>query len=455
MTHIQTCNPATETPLQTYALMSKSTYLKRVEQAEAARAQWLKVPLPQKCDLFQKVIALLSQHEQAYATCITQEMGKPISQALNEVRKCTTLCAYYAEQAETLLAPEFIQTNYQKSYKTFEPIGLILGIMPWNFPFWQVFRFLVPNILLGNGILLKHAPNVTGCALMIEGLMKEAGFPEGLFSTLVIDVAEVPTLIHHPLIQGITLTGSQATGRAVAQEAGLALKKVVLELGGNDPYLILDDADLDLAVRTCVQSRLNNAGQVCIAAKRLLVSSKHYEHFIHLITASIKTYQPGDPLHPLTQLGPMARDDLRQNVHTQVTRTIKAGASCLQGGHLPHTKGYYYPATLLTDVPARSPAFTEEIFGPVFCLTPFDTLDQAISLANQSLFGLGSAIFTQSIEQAEKIAPFLQTGTCAINTLVSSHPKLPFGGIKQSGFGRELSVEGTREFANVKTVVVS
>ncbi|HBI21598.1 MAG TPA: succinate-semialdehyde dehydrogenase, partial [Legionella sp.] len=329
-------------------------------------------------------------------------------------------------------------------------------IMPWNFPFWQVLRFAVPNLMVGNAGLLKHAPNSTGTALLIEQLLLEAGFPKNVFRSLIIDVDLAPFVIHHAHVAGVTLTGSNPAGKSVASEAGAALKKVVLELGGSDPYVILEDADLERAAEQCVLSRLNNAGQVCIAAKRMIVVECVKSAFEALVLAKAKTYAMGDPQDSKTTLGPMAREDLRAKLHDQVTRSIAAGARCLLGGTLPNRHGYYYPATVLTDITVDSPAFHEELFGPVICIIGAKDEEQAMRLANATAFGLASAIFTQDLEKGERLArDGIEAGTCAVNTLVASDPRLPFGGIKQSGFGRELSMEGMHEFVNIKTVIVS
>lgn len=447
-------NPATEAIIAHYPGVDKSTLLSRLDACEQARQAWLTHTLPQKKEVIQTLIQRLKTEETRLAMTITEEMGKPITQARAEIQKCALLCEYYLQEAERFLSPDDIPSAFTKSQRHFEPIGLILGIMPWNFPIWQVFRFAIPNLLLGNGILLKPAPNVTGCGLAIERLMCDAQLPNDLFCTLIVDVPLISTVIQSPLVQGVTLTGSQRAGRAVAQEAGQVLKKVVLELGGNDPYLILEDADIELAATACVQSRLLNAGQVCIAAKRILVHKTLKPTFEKIILQKMSAYVMADPADPNTTLGPMARDDLRQTLHQQVERTLQAGAICLTGGEIPQRTGFYYPPTCLTNVPVDSPVFTEELFGPVLCITEVSSNEEAVELANHSEFGLGGAVFSQSVDTAFDVAKQLNIGSCAINTFVASDPKLPFGGMKQSGFGRELSMEGMREFANIKTIVV-
>jgi len=403
----------------------------------------------------QRVALLLRQNLATYANLMTTEMGKPITQALAEIEKCAKLCDYYTFVAKEFFQPELIQTGYKKSYRTLEPIGIVFAIMPWNYPFWQVMRFAVPNILLGNAGLLKHSPNTTGSGLAIQELFLQAGFPQDLFQSVVIDVALAPFIINHPKVSGVTLTGSYQAGQAVASEAGKVVKKVVLELGGSDPYLILHDADLSLAAEQCVMSRLNNCGQVCIAAKRMIVVKAVKDKFIELVMQKAKQYKIGDPLDPKTNLGPMARSDLRDKLALQVEKVIQEGATCLLGGKPEKTQGYYFPATVLTDIKPDSSVFTEELFGPVICIIEAKDEAEAIFLANNTDYGLAAGVFTQDRERGEQIAvKKLKAGTTAVNSLVSSDPRLPFGGTKKSGYGRELSREGLHEFANIKTIIV-
>lgn len=456
MQSITTINPATESPCQHYPLMGQNYVDGLINSMHPVQQLWSQTPYSSRKHCLIKLGQLLVQHKQEAATLITHEMGKPITQALQEIDKCATLCDYYAEQAEHFLKPDVIQTEFYKSYRSFQPLGIIFAIMPWNYPVWQVLRFAVPNLMVGNGGLLKHAPNSTGTALFIEQLIEKAGFPTNLFRSLVINVDLAPFIIHHPHVMGVTITGSNNAGKNVAMQAGSALKKVVLELGGSDPYVILADADLELAAEQCVLSRLNNAGQVCIAAKRIIVDKTIKTAFEKRVLEKAKHYIMGDPLDAKTNLGPMARADLRATLHDQVQRSIAAGARCLLGGNLPDQKGYYYPATILTDVTIDSPAFREELFGPVICITKAENEDDALRLANTTMFGLAGAVFTQDLEKGERIArDCIEAGSCAVNTYVASDPRLPFGGIKQSGYGRELSLEGMREFVNVKTIIVA
>lgn len=452
---IETQNPATEETLNSYSEMSLLELNTTIAQVQASYQLWRKTPLVERNTLLLKLRQLLIEQKQIFAHMISIEMGKPIRQARAEIDKCLDLCDYYHTHAETLLSPRPIKTKFQKSYVSYHPLGIIFAIMPWNFPIWQVFRFLVPAILAGNAALLKHAPNVTGCALLVENLMRAAGYPKDLFRILIIKEDKASIVIKHPAIKAITLTGSQRAGSAVAMQAGKAVKKVILELGGSDPYLILADADLEQAIGHCIESRLNNAGQVCIAVKRLLIEDTIYEPFKKGLLERLVAYQFGDPLDEDCVLGPLARADLRETLHQQITKSIKQGATLLLGGELPQTTGYYYPITVLENIPTDSVAYQQELFGPVFSLMRFTHIDEAIQIANSLDFGLGAAVFTADIAKGEHIADqLLDAGACFVNTLVASDPRLPFGGIKASGFGRELSEEGIREFTNIKTVCI-
>ncbi len=457
MSNIQVINPATEEIINQYKIMSQDEVNTIINLMYDEQEKWARTAYSTRIHCLMNAANLLRQDKEKYAKLMTLEMGKPISQSISEIEKCAKAFDYYAEMGEKFLEPEIIETEFHKSYRSFQPLGIIFAIMPWNFPFWQVVRFAVPNLMLGNAGLLKHAPNSMGTALAIEQLFLQAGFPKNLFRSLIIDVDLAPAIIHHPKISGVTLTGSNKAGQSVAKEAGMALKKLVLELGGSDPYIILEDADIALAAEKCVQSRLGiNAGQSCIAAKRLIVVNKMKDNFIKNILENARQYKIGDPLDPKTNLGPLARNDLREKLHDQVERSIAAGARCILGGEIPDKKGYFYPATILTDVPVNSPAFLEEIFGPVISIINAVDEEEAVQLANQSPFGLGAAIFTQDLQRGERLArEKMQAGTCVVNTFVASDPRLPFGGIKQSGYGRELSREGMHEFANIKTVVIA
>jgi len=383
------------------------------------------------------------------------EMGKPILESHAEIEKCAWVCNYYSENGENFLAPQIIETDASKSYVTFQPLGVILAVMPWNFPFWQVFRFAAPTLMAGNVGILKHSSNVSGCALAIEQIFRDADFPNNAFRTLLINSKKVDPVIENSAVKAVTLTGSTPAGKAVASKAGAMLKKTVLELGGSDPYIILEDADLQKAVNSCSFSRLLNAGQSCIAAKRFVVVKSVLREFQSLLIQKMQNVSWGDPFDENTSLGPMARIDLRDELHQQVVKSVELGANLLLGGQIPPGKGAFYPPTILTDVKSGMPAFDEELFGPVAAIVPAKNENEAIQLANNSVFGLGAAVFTKDIARGEKIAAeMLAAGSCFVNDFVKSDPRLPFGGIKQSGYGRELSDFGIREFVNIKTVYV-
>ncbi len=382
-------------------------------------------------------------------------MGKIIAQSNAEIDKCATLCQYFAKETGSLLQAKIIKTNYESSYVTYRPLGIVFAIEPWNFPLWQVFRFAVPNLMAGNAAILKHAPISTGTALAIEAIFKEASFPDNLFKTVIVDNEVAEKIIAHPKIAGVTLTGSDHTGRIIAKNAGENLKKVVLELGGNDAYVILKDADLEQAASTCVNTRMFVSGQVCISPKRLIVEEAIWDDFQQLVLEKTKAFSFGDPMQESSKIGPLAREDLRDTVDQQVRKSIANGAKLLLGGKIPEGPGFYYPPTLLTNVKKGQAAFDEEIFGPVVALIKAKDEDDAIALANDSPYGLGAAVFTKDIKKGEEIAATkLRAGTCCVNTNVSSDQRLPFGGIKNSGFGRELAPPGIYEFLNVKTVCI-
>jgi succinate-semialdehyde dehydrogenase/glutarate-semialdehyde dehydrogenase len=405
--------------------------------------------------LLNQLAEVLQNRKNELAILLTQEMGKPVKQGFNEIEKCATVCIYYAENAATFLRNQLIKTEAQKSFVTFQPVGVVLAIMPWNFPFWQVFRFLAPALAAGNCGVLKHASNVPGCALVIEEMVKQAGFPEHVFQTLLAGSDEVDAMIENPLIKAVTLTGSTQAGIKVAQKAGSVLKKTVLELGGSDAYIILEDADLELAATTCTDSRLINSGQSCIAAKRFIVVEPIAEQFTKLMLEKMKAKIMGDPLIDETDVGPLARVDLRDELHNQVQISIEAGAQCILGGKVPQGDNSFYPPTILTHVTKGMPAHDEELFGPVASIIIAKDEADAIRIANDSIFGLGGAVFTNDEERGEGIAATqLEAGSCFVNSMVKSDPRLPFGGIKQSGYGRELGMFGIHEFVNIKTVFI-
>jgi len=448
-------NPATGRPIRTYPDFPPERIPEILERAARAQAAWRGVSIGARKAPVAALGNLLRERRDELAALMTEEMGKPIREARAEVEKCAWVCDYAAEWGEGFLAPVAAETDASRSYVAFEPLGVVLGIMPWNFPFWQVIRYAVPALLAGNGTLLKHAPNVPGCALVLEELFGSAGFPEDLFQSLLLDVLFVPALIEDRRVAAVTFTGSTKAGSTVAQTAARSLKKTVLELGGSDPYVFLSDADLDTGVPACAVGRLFNTGQSCIAAKRMIVEREILDRFEQALVAEMTARVMGDPTDEETDLGPIARDDLRRNLHRQVTESVEGGARLLAGGEIPDGPGFFYPVTVLTDVVPGMPAYHEELFGPVAAILPAADEGDALRIANDTVYGLGAAVFTTDVEKGERLArEVLQAGSCFVNDFVRSDPRLPFGGIKNSGYGRELSVYGFREFVNVKTVWV-
>jgi len=446
-------NPFDETISNQFTGHTAEVINDNIHAAQDAFVNWRQSSFSERAERLRSLAQQVESSAQDLAVLITKEMGKPLTEAEAEIEKCASVCRYYAENGAQFLQDRPVKIEGSESFVSFQPLGIVLGIMPWNFPFWQVFRFAAPTLMAGNVAILKHAPNVFGCAEQIERLFQAAGFPKGIFSQLRLTNSETELLIADDRVQAVALTGSTRAGKAVAAAAGTHLKKAVLELGGNDAYLILEDADLKLAVETCAQSRLLNAGQSCIAAKRLLVHSSLHDEFVDQLKHRFQSQVSGDPLLRTTTLGPLARADLRDQLHRQVITSVQAGAKLVCGGDIPEGSGFFYPPTILTDVSTHMPAFQEELFGPVAAIMKFETEQEAIALANQSAFGLGAGVFSQNIEKAKRIArDELQAGSCFVNDFVKSHPKLPFGGIKQSGYGRELSSWGIHEFVNTKSV---
>lgn len=446
-------NPATELPISSYNFIDEKTRDFKILKAHEAFLDYRNTSFAHRQKLMLNVARILDDNKFDFAKIITQEMGKPITFSVAEIEKCVSFVEYYANSAHKYLNSEIIKTDLTESYVCYQPLGVIFAIMPWNFPFWQVFRFAAPNLMAGNVGVLKHSPNCIGSGDAIVKIFHDAGFGMDIFQHLIIDIESAAKVIANPLIAGVTITGSERAGREVAEIAGKNLKKSVLELGGNDPYIVLQDADLDLAAAQIVKSRLNNSGQVCIAAKRVIVVKEVAEILTTKISELIRSYIVGDPMEKNTQCGPLARDDLRMQVHQQVQLSIKAGAKLVMGGEIPKGVGYYYPITMLIDVIPGMPAFDDEIFGPVFAIIIAQDEAQAITYANKSRFGLSAAIFSQDIEKAKRIAEKeLDVGSCFINSMSSSNPLLPFGGVKNSGYGRELAASGIKEFMNVKTI---
>lgn len=451
---ITTINPSTGQAIQTYKEMLDSQVAEIIQSCNSAFLHWKNQSFATRKEKLLKVAQTLLHNKIKYATLIHEEMGKPIPAATAEIEKCAWACQFYAEEAENFLKPRKINTDMKESYISYHPKGVLFAIMPWNYPFWQVFRFAAPNLMAGNAIVLKHAPNVTGCGLIIEQLFTEAGYPANLFRTLIIDETQAKAVIANPLVHGVTLTGSQRAGRAVAAEAGTHLKKVVLELGGNDPYVILEDADLEQAAEICMQSRLANSGQVCIAAKRLIAVAPIKEQFKEIILQKLKNF----PLANQAKdgLGPLAREDLRNNLHEQVQKSVALGARLLAGGELPQEPGFFYPVTVLDQVKKGMPAYEEEVFGPVISFVDARDQQEAIAIANDTYYGLSAAVFTRNLKLGQDIADNqITAGACYVNKMVSSDPRLPFGGTKGSGFGRELGEAGILEFVNIKSIGIN
>ena len=451
---IESVNPATGEVIKVYEEMTPQQAAAAVAAAHAAWKSWRRTCFADRAKPMKAAAAILRKRKDEFARLMAVEMGKPLKQGVSEAEKCAWACDYFADNAEPYLANEVIKSDASRSYVAFDPLGVVLAVMPWNFPFWQVFRFAAPALMAGNVGVLKHASNVPGCALAIEEVIREAGFPDGVFRTLLIGSGQVKAVIENPLVRAVTLTGSTPAGKAVAAQAGAVIKKVVLELGGSDAYLVLEDADLDLAVNTCATSRLINSGQSCVNAKRFIVVEPALDPFTARMVEAMKSRKMGDPLADGTDIGPQARTDLRDDLHKQVAASVAKGAKVLLGGQVPPGTGSFYPPTVLTDVSPGMPAYDEELFGPVAAIIKARDEADAIRIANDSIFGLGAAVFTTDLSRAERIVRELEAGCAFVNTLVASDPRLPFGGIKESGYGRELSAYGIREFMNVKTVYV-
>src|SRR5262245_8101265 len=449
---IQSVNPATGEVVEAFEETSQQGLERAVAAAREPFLEWRRVPYDTRAKCMRNAASALRARSVDHARTMALEMGKPIAQGEAEVEKCAWVCEYYAEHAEALLAEQPRTTDASRSYVRFDPLGPVLAVMPWNFPFWQVFRFAAPALMAGNAGILKHASNVPRCALSIEEVFRDAGFPRGLFASVLVGSSAVAALIRDPRIVAVTLTGSDLAGSKVAEQAGRELKKTVLELGGSDPFIVLGDADLAAAARTAADARLVNSGQSCIAAKRFIVVEPLADQFIASFADELRSRRVGDPLARETQVGPQARVDLRDALHRQVEESVKRGAKLLLGGEIPSGKGAFYPPTLLVGVDKGMPAFDEETFGPVAAVIRARDEAEAIRLANDSQFGLGAAVWTQDRARGERLAAQIEAGTVFVNGLVKSDPRLPFGGIKRSGYGRELSEYGIREFVNIKSV---
>lgn len=449
-------DPASGEKVTSYDEMSRDQVQQVIDRCSKAQKQWSQTSFDERSRLMRAARDVLLKNREDYARLMTREMGKIYPQGIAEVEKCALACDYYADHAEAFLASEDVPTEAQHSFVTYKPLGVILAVMPWNYPLWQVFRFAVPAIMAGNGALLKHAPNVFGSARVIEKIFNQAGFPEHLFSALLIDIPMTTEVIHDPGVAAVTITSSVAAGRAVATEAGKALKKCVLELGGSDPFIVLEDANIDKAVQVGIVGRYQNSGQSCIAAKRFIVVDAVYGEFEQKFLAGVSELKMGDPMAADTFIGPLARVDLRDGLHDQVRRSVEAGAKLLIGGEVPEGPGAFYPPTILAGVREGMAAWSEELFGPVATLIRVKDEAEALEVANATEFGLGGAVWTQDLERGERIAADgIQSGAAFVNDMSKSDPRMPFGGIRHSGYGRELSVFGIREFVNVHAVWVS
>jgi succinate-semialdehyde dehydrogenase/glutarate-semialdehyde dehydrogenase len=447
-------NPATGETLRFFDTLTAHQIGQRLDRAAAAFRAYRRLPIAERGRLMQRAAEILETKQDQLARMMTLEMGKPIGAAVDEVQKCARGCRYYAEHAAAMLAEEAMETPPARSVVRFQPLGVVLGVMPWNFPFWQVFRFAAPALMAGNVVLLKHASNVPQCALAIEDVFAAAGFAPGVFQALLIPSAAVNGLLDDDRVAAASVTGSEAAGSAVASRAGSRIKPTVLELGGSDPFIVMPSADIDEAARTAVTARTLNNGQSCIAAKRFIVHAAVYEQFARRFVERMRSLRVGDPLDPATQLGPLASLDQRDILEAQVRKSVRLGARLLTGGHAIEGPGAYYAPTILTDVPRDSPAYREELFGPVAILFRAPDTDAAIRIANDTRFGLGASVWTNDAAERERFADEIESGLVFVNAIVASDPRLPFGGIKKSGYGRELAIYGLRSFVNVKTISI-
>jgi succinate-semialdehyde dehydrogenase/glutarate-semialdehyde dehydrogenase len=452
---IASINPTNGETLKTFAALDSRQIEDRLAKADGAFETYRRTAFAERANWLNEAANLLEREKAELARIMTLEMGKLLRAAEEEIIKCVKGCRFYADNAERFLAEQEISTETARNYVRYEPIGPVLAIMPWNFPFWQVFRFAAPALMAGNVVLLKHAANVPQCALAIEDIFRQAGFPAGVFQTLLIETEAIRGLIDDPRIKAITLTGSERAGSEVASAAARQIKKSVLELGGSDPFILMPSADLEAALKTGVAARIQNTGQSCIASKRFIVAEQVYERFVADFVAKMRSLKIGDPLDPGTEIGPLATEAILKGVDEQVQKSIAAGAKLLTGGKRIDRPGFFYEPTVLADIPRESAAYSEEIFGPVACFFRAKDAAAAIEIANDTSFGLGASAWTNDPAEKELFARELEAGMVFINSMVASDPRLPFGGAKRSGFGRELGAEGIREFVNIKTVSVA
>jgi len=453
MTAIVTVDPATGEELARYPGLDATGLDAALQRASDVQRQWREVPVEQRVEPLRRLAALLRDEAQTHAELISREMGKPVTEALAEVRKCAVTCDYYADHAAEFLAPQPVETEASASFVAYEPLGVVLAVMPWNFPYWQVIRFAAPTLAAGNGGLLKHASNVTGSAVALESLFQRAGFPEGLFQTLVLtDHGMVDEIIADPRVAAVTLTGSEAAGASVATAAGRALKKTVLELGGSDPFVVLADADVEKVAPLAVRARFVNTGQSCLCAKRFPVEAGVIEDFERRVGDLVEGLRIGDPLDPATQIGPLAKPSFVDDIDRQVRESVALGARVVTGGHRLDGPGNYYAPTVLADVTPDMPVFREETFGPVMAIVRADSADEAIELADDTRYGLAASVWTADMQRGLQLGRGIRSGALFVNSVVVSDPRLPFGGVKLSGYGRELSREGMLEFTNIRAV---
>ncbi|MDP4029961.1 MAG: NAD-dependent succinate-semialdehyde dehydrogenase [Gallionella sp.] len=445
-------DPSTNQLLQTHASWDSNRLEQALEKTRLAQQAWAQSTFAQRAEVLRNAAMQLRAQRDQYAALITQEMGKPLREARAEVEKCITVCDYYAQHGEEFMRAEPVATEAHKSHVAYYPLGVVLAVMPWNFPFWQAFRAAAPALMAGNALLLKHAPNVPQCALAIEAIFRDCGLPDGVFTNLIIEVEQVAEVIASPHVHAVTLTGSEAAGRKVAACAGQHLKKCVLELGGSDPFIVLHDADMELTVNMAMASRFMNCGQSCIAAKRFIVVPQIADEFLRELKTRVEALKVGDPMDEATQIGPMARLDLRDELHRQVSDSIAQGAVAVTGCKPAEREGFFYQPSILDHVTANTRVYHEELFGPVATLIRAANEADALRIANETRFGLGSSIWSKDTARAEQLATHIQAGSTFINGMVKSDPSLPFGGVKASGYGRELSRLGMHEFVNAKTL---
>lgn len=452
---IASINPATGEKLKEFPAFSDDEIEKRLKRAEQAFAHHRREPFAKRAQLMVAAAALLEQEKEKWARIMTLEMGKLLGAAIAEVEKCASACRFYAENAERFLEDKPAQTSAARSFVRYQPLGPVLAVMPWNFPFWQVFRFAAPALMAGNVGLLKHAGNVPQCGLAIEEIFCRAGFDEGVFQTLLIEAKQVEKIIVDPRVKAVTLTGSEKAGSAVASIAAREIKKAVLELGGSDPFIVMPSADFENALSTAVKARTINSGQSCIAGKRFLIADQIYDKFLEQFVERMRALKMGDPLDEATEIAPLATESILNGVHDQVQKSVAAGAKLLTGGNRVHGPGFFYEPTVLVDLPRKAPAYSEEVFGPVASVFRMRNAGEAIEIANDSSFGLGASVWTSDSSEQELFASELESGMVFVNAMVASDPHLPFGGVKRSGFGRELGAHGIREFVNIKTIWIA